>query len=97
MFIEYQEGRETMLILYKFSLFNINRSYIVRNYGVAATFLGTSPSNRVVVTIETAVAIEDELNIIVCKKKGETLITANPPFLSIISFLFIQQSAQLRG
>ena len=23
MFIEYQEGRETMLILYKFSLFNI--------------------------------------------------------------------------
>jgi len=24
MFIEYQEGRETMLILYKFSLFNIN-------------------------------------------------------------------------
>lgn len=27
MFIEYQEGRETMLILYKFSLFNINRSY----------------------------------------------------------------------
>ena len=39
MFIEYQEGRETMLILYKFSLFNINRSYIVRNYGVAATFL----------------------------------------------------------
>ena len=40
MFIEYQEGRETMLILYKFSLFNINRSYIVRNYGVAATFLG---------------------------------------------------------
>ena len=54
-----------MLILYKFSLFNINRSYIVRNYGVAATFLGTSPSNRIVVTIETAIAIEDELNIIV--------------------------------
>ena len=29
------------------------------------------PSNRIVVTIETAVAIEDELNIIVCKKKGK--------------------------
>lgn len=28
-----------MLILYKFSLFNINRSYTVRNYGVAAIFL----------------------------------------------------------
>jgi len=34
-----------MLILYKFSLFNINRSYIVRNYGVAATFLGGLASN----------------------------------------------------
>ncbi|WP_233528536.1 hypothetical protein, partial [Bacteroides sp. AF27-33] len=44
------------------------------------SILGTSPSNRIVVTIETAVAIEDELNIIVCKKKGETLITANPLF-----------------
>ena len=43
MFIEYQEGRETMLILYKFSLVNINRSYIVKNYGVAATFLGDFP------------------------------------------------------
>ena len=37
-------------------------------------------SNGIVVTIETAVTIEDELNIIVCKKKGETLITANPLF-----------------
>lgn len=81
-----------MLILYKFSLFNINRSYIVRNYGVAATFLGTSASNRIVVTIETAVTIEDELNIIVCKKKGETLITANPLFYRLFhSFLFGSQ------
>ena len=45
MFIEDEEGRDTMLILYKFSLFNINRSYIVRNYGVAATFLGGLASN----------------------------------------------------
>ena len=36
--MEYLEGRETMLILYKFSLFNINGSYIVKSYGVAATF-----------------------------------------------------------
>ena len=43
--MEYLEGRETMLILYKFSLFNINRSYIVRNYGIAATFLGRLTSN----------------------------------------------------
>lgn len=42
MFIEYQEGRETMLILYKFSLFNINAANIVKSYGVAATFLETS-------------------------------------------------------
>ena len=32
-------------LYYKFSLFNINRSYIVRNYGVAATFLGGLASN----------------------------------------------------
>ncbi len=43
MFIEYQEGRETMLILYKFSLFNINRSYIVKKYGVACNFFRGLP------------------------------------------------------
>ena len=45
MFIEYLEGRVTMLILFKFSVFNINRSFIVKNYGVAATFLGGLASN----------------------------------------------------
>ena len=45
----------------------------------------------------TANAIGDFNGALEDKKKGETLITANPPFLSIISFLFIQQSAQLRG
>ena len=41
MFIEYQEGRETMLILYKFSLFNINRSYrlSLKTWGIALKFL----------------------------------------------------------
>lgn len=45
MFIEYQEGRETILILYKFSLFNINRSYTVKCCGIAATFLFGSQLN----------------------------------------------------
>ena len=38
MFIEYQEGRETMLILYKFSLFNINGSYIVKYIRYSCNF-----------------------------------------------------------
>lgn len=42
--MEYLEGRETCLY-YKFSLFNINGSYIVINYGIAATFLGRFTSN----------------------------------------------------
>ncbi len=37
MFIEYQEGRETMLILYKFSLLTLMQLYR-KSYGVAATF-----------------------------------------------------------
>ncbi len=45
MFIEYQEGRETILLLYKFSLFNINRSYTARYCGIAATFLFGSQLN----------------------------------------------------
>ena len=47
--------------------------------------------------METGLIVaEDELNIIVCKKKGETLITVNPLFFDYF-IPFTRQSAQLRG
>ena len=39
--MEYLEGRETMLILYKFSLFNINGSYIVNKLRYSCNFFRT--------------------------------------------------------